>query len=171
MKSLSAKIFFVKRSKEEIDMFGGEIYAELDGKKVATISLSNAIVNVTPGRHKIKMYKSHSNYNSLIGFAETEINISENETLVIKYHPPLTVNQPGNIVVSDFESFEKIEQEVRNSAMNYTRIKNEEDEKNRRQDEENEKVNKTIFLLAIGIPAIGFIFWLIYDLILFKSIF
>lgn len=49
------------------------------------------------------MYKSHT-YNSFIGHAETEIVISENEQLLIKYLPPMLINQPGNIIVSNFES-------------------------------------------------------------------
>ena len=96
-----AKLYFLKRTQKEIDIFGGDVYFDIDGKNIGKLTLHNQIIDVTPGFHTIKMYKSHS-FDSFIGFAESTIKISEEEELMVKYSSPMMVNQPGNMVISPY---------------------------------------------------------------------
>ena len=57
------------------------------------------------------MYKSHT-FDTFIGFAESTITVKEDETLMVKYSCPMMVNQPGNMVISEY-SEEKEESAVR----------------------------------------------------------
>lgn len=101
---MNEKLIFLRRTQKEIEVFGGDIYIDIDGRNVGILGTTDFTYDVNPGKHKIKMYKSHT-YDSFIGHAETEIDILEGEQLLIKYSPPMLINQPGNIVISNFESY------------------------------------------------------------------
>jgi hypothetical protein len=100
---MNEKLVFLRRTQKEIELFGGDVYIDINGRNIGTLDITDFVYDVRPGKYKIKMYKSHT-YDSFIGHAETEITIAENEQLLIKYSPPMLINQPGSIVVSNFES-------------------------------------------------------------------
>lgn len=110
---MCAKLVFVRRSEEKIKIFGGNVYVDLDGKNIGIIDNDNLTIDIEAGKHKIKMYKSH-NYGSMVGFAEVELDIKDDEKLAFKYTCPMTITQPGHIIVSDFISYDKIESELQN---------------------------------------------------------
>ena len=85
---MSAKFVFVKRTSEEIRIFGGEVFIDIDGKNVAKLDNNTITIDVSEGTHTVKMYKSH-HYGSMIGFAENVIGIRDNEILVFKYSSPM----------------------------------------------------------------------------------
>lgn len=163
---MSAKLIFVKRSQEEINIFGGQVFADVDGKNVATVGTEIITVEVPAGTHRVKMYKSHE-YGSMIGFAESEITIGDGDALVFKYSPPMVVTQPGHITISDFTSYEQIESEVSTSAQVMAREKRENDEKIRQQ---TENMNKNYWGWIILIFIIPAVFWIIYEIILLGAI-
>lgn len=100
---MEPKLVFLRRTPKEIEIFGGEVYIDVDGKNVGILGNTDFIINVSQGNHKIKMYKSHT-YGSFIGNAETEILVSEGEELLIKYSAPMLLNQSGNIIINEFKS-------------------------------------------------------------------
>ena len=164
---MSAKLIFVRRSQEQINIFGGEVFAEVDGRRVATIGLETITYEVPAGNHIVKMYKSHE-YGSMIGFAENEFTIGDNEALVFNYSPPMKTNQPGHIAVSDFTSYEEIEKEVNDTA---TVIAKEKQEAERIAEETGKNIAKTQtywWLLIFVIPGI---LWFIYEMVTLNSIF
>ena len=55
------------------------------------------------GEHTIKMYKSHT-YDTFIEFAASTIQLGDDEKLMVKYSPPMMVNQPGNMIVSPYDA-------------------------------------------------------------------
>ena len=65
-----AKLVFLRRTEKDIQVFGGDVYFDIDGKNVGKLSRVNQEVSVPAGLHTIKMYKSHT-YDTFIGFAET----------------------------------------------------------------------------------------------------
>lgn len=73
-----AKLVFLRRTDKEIEVFGGDVYFDLDGKNIGKLSRTNQEIDVLPGKHTIKMYKSHS-YDTFIGFAESTIDVDETE--------------------------------------------------------------------------------------------
>lgn len=111
---MSARLIFARRSIEEMSSFGGQVFADIDGKNAAIIEGSTVTVEVETGVHRIKMYKSHNG--SMIGFAEDEINLSDGEALVIRYFPPSLITQPGHFNVTEFVSYEKIDAEIESAA-------------------------------------------------------
>ena len=157
---MSSKLIFAKRSSEDIRIFGGQVFADIDGKNVATIEQETITLEISAGIHQIKMYKSHE-YGSMIGFAETEINLKDGETLVLKYSPPLVVTQPGHIVVSDFISYDHLNSEINASAQIIAQEKRENDRKIRQQEEEVKRNSWWWIIFIFVIPAIC---WLIYEL-------
>ena len=76
-----AKLVFLRRTDKEIEVFGGDVYFDLDGKNIGKLSRTNQEIDVLPGKHTIKMYKSHS-YDTFIGFAESTIDVDETEELI-----------------------------------------------------------------------------------------
>ena len=164
---MSAKLIFARRSNEEIQIFGGQVCADVDGKNVATIDRKTITIEVSPGTHVIKMYKSHD-YGSMIGFAENQITVADGDSLVFKYAAPLTISQPGHMVVSDFVSYEKLENEICSAASAMAREKRMNDEKLRQQEERSNKNMWWWVVLIVVIPAI---IWGIYEAIIWNSIF
>lgn len=103
-----AKLVFLQRTQKEIDIFGGDVFFDIDGKNAGKLSLSNQTVELPAGEHTIKMYKSHT-YDTFIGFAEQTITLSEDEALMIKYSAPMMVSQPGNMVISEYSEAKEAE--------------------------------------------------------------
>ncbi len=92
------KLVVLQRTRSEIDVFGGDVYIDIDGKNAGTVKMQNLQFDLSAGKHTIKMYKSHT-MGTFIAFAETEINVLEAEKLYARYSAPLMVNQPSNIKV------------------------------------------------------------------------
>ncbi|MCI2086377.1 MAG: hypothetical protein LKJ98_06520 [Olsenella sp.] len=155
---MATLFIFAKRSEEEIEMFGGEVYADIDGRNVAVIGTENVSVDVEPGKHLVKMYKSHD-YGSMIGFAEAEIEAKEGESLVFRYAPPMMVSQPGHITVSDFKSYEQISEDVSRSGVQITKDREEAKKREEEAEKEKNKNNFWIILLVFIIPAIIWFFY------------
>ena len=158
------KVVFLRRTAKEIDVFGGDVYFDIDGKNAGKLGTENKTVELSPGIHKIKMYKSHL-YDTFIGFAEETITIDENEKLMVKYSAPMMVNQAGNMVISQYDSEkEKIILAEKEDSIHRDFIKEEEHKK-----EQNEKYTngvKTIIIISI---IIGVIF-AIYEFVLLDFI-
>lgn len=47
---------FLRRTQKEIEIFGGDVFFDIDGKNVGKLSLQNQDVEVAAGTHTIKMY-------------------------------------------------------------------------------------------------------------------
>src|SRR5699024_2894549 len=108
---MSIKVVFMRRTQKEIDVFGGAVFIDVDGKNIGQLGIDDFIIDLPEDKHKIKMYKSHT-YDTYIGFAESEIDVKANENLLIKYAAPMLVNQPGNIIVSNYTSQQDIQEIV-----------------------------------------------------------
>lgn len=128
-KIVSAKIVFMRRSLKEIELFGGDVYIDIDGKNIGILKTTDYVIELENGKHTIKMYKSHK-YDTYIGFAETEVNIKEGNDLLVQYSCPMIITQPGNIIVSDYKSLER-EQKISNDQRIDEQKKQEIEEKNR----------------------------------------
>lgn len=160
---MESRFIFIARTQEEIDIFGGKVYIDVDGKNIGILSEQSITFNVSPGIHKVKMYKSHE-FGTMIGFAEVEVNINEGEGLTFKYTSPMIVSQPGNIIVSNFISYDKINKELQETSEQLKNEKNQSD-KRKKEIEDNAKNNNFwIILLVFVIPAI---FWIIYEIFIF----
>ena len=159
---MKSKFVFIARTQEEIEIFGGKVYIDIDGKNIGIVSEKSITVDVLPGIHKVKMYKSHE-YGTMIGFAEVEVNVEEGKGLTFKYTPPMIINQPGNIIVSDFVSYNKINEELEEQSKQL-KIEKNQNEKTKKEIEENaQKNNFWIILLVFIIPAI---IWIIYEIMI-----
>ena len=149
---MSAKIVFLRRTPKEKEIFGGEVFIDIDGKNVGILGLNDFIVELGSGKHRFKVYKSHT-YDTFIGFAETEINIVDGNDLLIKYSPPMLVNQPGNLVVSDYKSTTQIETIVEEKE-NRLKDEYEVDEQKKAELREKNELGVTIFIIIMIIIAI-----------------
>ena len=152
-----AKLIFLKRTQKEIEIFGGDVYFDIDGKNAGKLSLTNQIVEIPAGEHTVKMYKSHT-FDTFIGFAESVINVTDDEQLMIKYSAPMMINQPGNMVISEYT--ETKEQEVireREYSIHRDFIATETQKK---QAEENHRnCVMTVVWVAVGIAVVLGIFY------------
>lgn len=151
-----AKLIFLRRTDKEIEVFGGDVYFDLDGKNIGKLSRINREIEVVPGKHTIKMYKSHS-YDTFIGFTESTIDVGEDENLMVRYAAPMAVNQPGNMIISAYD-YQKEAEAIRNReqtiAHDYAADVN-------RKKEQNEKYNTgvKIWIACMIIGAIIFAIW------------
>lgn len=94
-------LVFMRRTMAEVEMFGGEVYIDLDGRNIGILGLDDVEIEVAPGRHHVKMYKSHK-FETLIGFAESSVEVGEAERILVRYAPPLVISQPGHLVISEY---------------------------------------------------------------------
>lgn len=53
-----AELVFLRRSEQDIQIIGGTIYIDIDGRNVGILSRTNQVIDVPAGTHTIKMYKS-----------------------------------------------------------------------------------------------------------------
>lgn len=152
-----AKLVFLKRTQKEIEIFGGDVYFDIDGKNAGKLSLTNQIVEIPAGEHTVKMYKSHT-FDTFIGFAESVINVTDDERLMIKYSAPMMINQPGNMVISEYT--ETKEQEVIREREYSIQRDFVTTETQKKQAEENYKNGvMTVVWVAVGIAVVLGIFY------------
>ena len=148
-----AKLVFLQRTQKEIEIFGGDVFFDIDGKNAGKLSLSNQTLELPAGEHTIKMYKSHT-FDTFIGFAEQTITLEENEALMVRYSCPMMISQPGNMVISAYsEEKEAAAVQSRDAAIQRDFVAQETQKK-----EANTKY-KTGVWICIGIAvAIGIIY-------------
>lgn len=150
-----ATLVFLKRTQKEIEIFGGDVYFDIDGKNAGKLTLSNQIVNVEPGEHTIKMYKSHT-FDTFIGFAESVITVGADEKLMIKYSAPMMVNQPGNMVISEYSLASEesaLKERERTISRDYVAEEN-------RKKEANEKYKSGVIIVFV----VAIVFAIIYGI-------
>lgn len=152
-----AKLEFLPRTEKDIEVFGGDVYFDIDGKNVGTLSRLNCTVELPAGRHTIKMYKSHK-YDTFIGFAESCIDLDDQEHLMIWYAAPMATNQPGNIIIMPYDKSK--EQEILKNREDAIQRDSMADETRKR--EQNEKYNTGI-MLWIGLMVVSAIIFAIWE--------
>lgn len=156
-----AKLVFLQRTQKEIEIFGGEVFFDIDGKNAGKLSSTNQTVELPAGVHVIKMYKSHA-YDTFIGFAEQTIKLAENEALMVKYSCPMMVNQAGNMVISEYSEEREIETvKARDAAIKHDFAMHE-----REKQEADERYRRGVWIL-IGIAIVIAVFYAIYDATMF----
>ena len=151
----------LRRTQSEIDVFGGEVFIDIDGKNVGVLAKENLRFSLAPGKHSIKMYKSHT-MGTFIGAAEVIIDIIEGERLFARYSAPLMVNQPGNIVIANYDSEQQLDNVVNEVEASIHKDYTDQKIRIQRTKEESEKNSTNLFVWIFVIPAIlGLLFWLI----------
>ncbi len=101
---MSGRLTFLRRTPKEVEVYGGEVFFDIDGRNVGKLASVDCFVDLPAGRHTIRMYKSH-NYDMMIGFADVIIDLREGEHLLIRYTPPMIANQPGHIIVEAYSAY------------------------------------------------------------------
>lgn len=149
---MKSKVVFMRRTDKEVEIFGGKVYIDIDGRNVGVLDRNDFVANLDVGVHKIKMYKSHT-YDTFIGFAESEINIQTDEELLIKYSAPMIVTQPGNIVVSEYKSEEQVNQVISEREQKIT-SDYQRDEQKKQELEEKSRSGIIVFVVFMIIIAI-----------------
>lgn len=152
-----AKLVFLQRTQKEIEIFGGDVYFDIDGKNVGKLSLQNQTIEVPAGSHTIKMYKSHT-FDTFIGFAEATITIKDDEPLMVKYSCPMMISQPGNMVISEYSEQKEAEAVRARDAMINRDFVAEETRKKQADDNYKNGV-KVVILVAVAIAVVLGIFY------------
>lgn len=152
-----AKLIFLRRTEKEIQVFGGDVYIDIDGKNVGLLSRVNQEFEISAGKHTVKMYKSHS-YDTFIGFAESTINVVEDEQLMVRYAAPMAANQPGNLIISAYDPLKETKMlRARENAIqrDYAAAEH-------RKQEQNNKYNTgvIIFICFLIVDAIIWAIWM-----------
>ena len=160
-----AKLVFLQRTPKEVEIFGGDVFFDIDGKNIGKLSLVNQVIELSAGEHTVKMYKSHT-FDTFIGFAESTITLDEGESLMVKYACPMMVNQPGNMVISEY-SEQKEAEAVRSRD---TIIEGDFVAAETQKKEAEEKYKNGVWIL-IGIAVAIGIFFGIYYSIMMSSIY
>lgn len=153
-----AKLVFLQRTPKEIEIFGGDVYFDIDGKNVGKLTLENQTIEVPAGEHTIKMYKSHT-FDTFIGFAETTIEIKDDEPLMVKYSCPMMISQPGNMVISEYSEQKEIEAVKTRDAMIQRDFVAEETRKKQADDNYKNGV-KVVIIVAIVLGVILGIYYI-----------
>lgn len=152
-----AKLVFLQRTQKEIEIFGGDVYFDIDGKNVGKLSLQNQTIEIPAGSHTIKMYKSHT-FDTFIGFAEATITIKDDEPLMVKYSCPMMISQPGNMVISEYSEQKEAEAVRARDAMINRDFVAEETRKKQADDNYKNGV-KVVILVAVAIAVVLGIFY------------
>jgi len=149
------QLVFMRRTPSEAKTFGGEVFVDIDGKNVGKVALSDFEVTVSEGTHLIRMYKSHK-YDTFIGFAESTLNIGAGDKLLVKYSAPMVVSQPGNMVITDYDS-EALEQSALEREQSIQRDAHEDEM--RVEEAKQKSANGMVLFFVIAIVCI--IIWAI----------
>ena len=152
-----AELVFLRRSEQDIQIIGGTIYIDIDGRNVGILSRTNQVIDVPAGTHTIKMYKSF-HYDSFVGFAEATINVSENEQLMVRYAASMAANQSGNIIIVPYNP-------IREAAILRERdsaIERDYAAAEKIKQEQNKKYNTgiIIFICFLAIDAVIWAIWM-----------
>lgn len=144
---MTGKIIVVRRTTEEIKIFGGEVFIDIDGVNIGKLDEIDFDYSIPVGKHKVKMYKTHS-FGTHIGISEVEIDLKENIPLVVKYTNPMHVNSPGNIKVTEFKSNKEINDIVAETdkILSSERIENETIKKE--QEKQGKKYIKWVWIFS-----------------------
>lgn len=154
-------LVIIQRTQSEIEAFGGDVYIDIDGKNVGIVKTQNLRFSLTAGKHKIKMYKSHT-MGTIIGIAETELEINEDEKLYARYAAPLVTNQPGNIMIAHFKSENELNNIVRDIESSIRAEYDQQKENKQKSEIESKQNEMNLFIWIFIIPAIvGFLYWVI----------
>lgn len=165
-----AKLYFIRRTASEIEIFGGSVYADIDGKRVGEVGTTDLVIDVEPGQHTIKMYKSHT-YDTFIGFAEVVLHIEDGKDLTLRYSAPMVITQAGHIVVTDFTSINDINQQISKKESTLRAEKRESDLKIQRQEEESQKNNNALIFWIVVVPIIIGLIYFFIEMAYIDSIF
>ena len=149
----------LRRTQSEIDVFGGDVYIDIDGKNVGIIKKQNLQFDLSIGKHTIKMYKSHT-MGTFIGICETEIDIIEGEKLYARYSAPLMVNQPGNIVIAPLVSESELDSIAKKKEKSIHSDYSEQQNKIEETKKEIEKSNSTLYIWIVVSAIIFLLCWL-----------
>lgn len=152
-----AKLIFLKRTQQEIEIFGGDVYFDIDGKNVGKLSLTNQTIDMPAGEHIVKMYKSHT-FDTFIGFAESVINLTDNEQLTVKYSAPMMISQPGNMVISEYTK-EKEQAVIKEREYSIHRDFVATETQKKQADENYKKGVMTVIWVAIAIAVVFGVFY------------
>jgi hypothetical protein len=98
---MGARLSFLRRAEAEVRIHGGEVYYDINGRNVGKLLNVDSYVDLPAGTYQIRMYQSHQS-GSLIGFAEATVTLQDGDDVMVRYAPPVTVTQPGNIILSDY---------------------------------------------------------------------
>lgn len=150
-----ALLIFGGRSEKERAIFGGEVTVSLDGKVIGTLQDEDIEIRVSEAAHTIRMSKSHE-YGSQIGHATETLEVKAGDKLLIKYTPPLLVNAPGTILVSDYDG-RNLEQRLldgQDAPIAASIAKSEEKKALERQRSSNYNAILIVTLIVIGIISI-----------------
>lgn len=152
-----AKLIFLKRTQQEIEIFGGDIYFDIDGKNAGKLSLTNQTIELSAGEHIVKMYKSHT-FDTFIGFAEAVINVTDNEQLMVKYSAPMMISQPGNMVISEYTE-EKEQAAIKEREYSIHRDFVATETQKQQADENYKKGVMTVVWVAVAIAVVLGVFY------------
>lgn len=165
-----AKLYFIRRTSSEIEIFGGSVYADIDGKRIGEIGKSDLVVDVEPGQHTIKMYKSHT-YDTFIGFAEVTLNVKDEKDLTLRYSAPMVITQAGHIVVADFTSIDDINRQINQKETSLRAEKRESDLQAQKREEESQKNNNALIFWIVVVPIIIGLIYFFVEMAYIYSIF
>ena len=162
---MATQLVFFRRTYQEIALYGGEVYFDINGRNVGKLMLTDAFVELPPGRYHIRMYKSQ-NYGNMVGFAEATIDLNEGESLMIRYNAPLTVNLPGNLMISTYNPVEADQ----TAAMLNNNIANEQ-MRRQQQAAQMQKSNAAVIGWIVAISVISVLVIAASYAIIYSSIF
>lgn len=98
---MAARLVFLRRTRAEAELQGGEVYFDINGRNVGKLALSDAFVDVPAGVYHIRMYKSHG-YGAMVGFADATVEVQEGMSVLVRYSAPAVISQPGYIMLSAY---------------------------------------------------------------------
>jgi hypothetical protein len=153
---MGVTLTFLRRTQDEINIFGGEVFIDIDGRNVGKLGLSDFTQQLDSGVHTIKMYKSHT-FDTFIGTAETVLKIADGEHLMLKYAAPMVVSQPGSIVVSPY-SQTAAENEIRRRSDAISSDYRADKERK----EESARKGRNAAIIVFALIALSGILWAIY---------
>ena len=163
-----AKLVFLKRTQKEAEIFGGEVYFDINGKNVGVLQSHNYTVELPAGEYKLKMYKSHQ-YDTFIGCAEESIILADNEELLIKYSPPMMVNQPGKIMIVPYSP----QQEALLLKTREETIQRDYIQQEIMKQQQKETYNRSgiiVLSIIVGLTIVSLLFYFLSDLMLWNML-
>ena len=158
---MNPNFLILRRSAAESEVFGGDVYIDIDGKNVGILSSEDFPRELSPGKHVLKMYKSHT-MSSFIGVAEKEFEVADGGVLFARYSPPMMASQAGTIILANYESQRQLDELSERIASQLRSDFAKEEQIKTTREEESKKNGAALFAWIFVVPLIlGLVYWLV----------
>ena len=162
---MGARLVFFRKTQQQFRLQQGDIYFCVNGKCLGKLAATDCFVDLPAGQYQLQMYYSYA-YGSMAGIANLTVNLQEGESLLVRYHMPPTVNQPGNMTLYNYS---KESAEIMARELDYQIASHQVQKQVQEQQAQAGARNVALWIIlgSVGVSVFLFLFYYLFFMSLF----